>query len=143
DSHGVIRFPAYVRQLEAGSLVPAAEPRVVRDTLATAVVDGGRGWGHYATRWCMDLAMAKAREAGIGAVTLFRGNHIGRLGAFVERAARAGFIGMVFSGTGSKAEGGAFPPGGAQRVLGTNPMAFAIPTGDGPPLVIDFATTVV
>jgi LDH2 family malate/lactate/ureidoglycolate dehydrogenase len=143
DSHGIIRIPAYYRQLEGGSLLPAAEPSVVRDTVATAVVDGGRGWGHYATRWCMDLAMAKAREAGIGAVTLLRSNHIGRLGAFVERAAGAGCIGLVTTGSGARNSGCAFPPGGTERVLGTNPMAFGVPTGDGPPFVIDFATTVV
>jgi hydroxycarboxylate dehydrogenase B len=143
DSHGVLRIPAYLRQVENGSLQPAAEPQVTRETVATAVADAGRGWGHYSARWGMELAMAKARAAGIGAVTLAHCNHIGRLGEFVEQAARAGLIGFVTTGGGSRGSGGAFPPGGTERALGTNPIAFAVPTGDGPPFVIDLATTVV
>jgi uncharacterized oxidoreductase len=91
----------------------------------------------------MDLAISKARRAGIGAVALARCNHIGRLGEYVERAAEAGFIGTVTVGGGSRGSGNAFPPGGAERALGTNPIAYGIPTGDGPPCIIDFATTVV
>jgi uncharacterized oxidoreductase len=143
DSHGVLRIPAYLRQVETGSLLPAAVPAVTRETAATALVDAGRSWGHYAARWGMDLAMAKACAAGIGAVSMTRCNHIGRLGEFVEQAAREGFAGIVMLGSGSKGSGNAFPPGGAERALGTNPMAFAVPTGDGPPFVIDVATTVV
>src|SRR5207245_705659 len=60
DSHGVLRLPAYLRQVEAGSLLPTAVPQVMRESTATALVDAGRGWGHYAARWGMDLAIAKA-----------------------------------------------------------------------------------
>src|SRR4051812_27588111 len=60
DSHGVLRIPQYLSQIQRGGLVPAEEPEVLRETAATALVDGRRGWGHYVADWAMELATRKA-----------------------------------------------------------------------------------
>ena len=148
-SHGVSQIPTYTEPARAGyidaieheRLIPDGMPKLVRETPSTALVDGHVGWGHYAGRWCMDLAMHKARATGIGAVSLTRTHHIGRLGEFVEQAAADGFIGMVTSGWGGERRGGAVPFGGADGTLSTNPIALGVPSADGRHFISDFATT--
>ena len=98
DSHGILRIPQYLRDIEAARLVPDAVPVVLRETPATALVDCRQGWGHYAAEWAMDLALRKAADAGSCTVVLRACNHVGRLGEYVERAAAEGFIGSVSVG---------------------------------------------
>ena len=148
-SHGVSQIPTYteparpgyIEAIEKERLVPDGMPELIRETQSTALVDGHVGWGHYAGRWCMDLAMAKARATGMGAVSLTRTHHIGRLGEFVEQAAAEGFIGMVTSGWGGEQLGDAAPFGGADGTLSTNPIALGVPSADGRHFISDFATT--
>src|SRR5947208_13693521 len=84
DSHGVIRIPAYLRQIDGGGLQPASRPEIVEEWLATAVIDGKRTFGQFAAAYGMDVAIAKAEKNGIGAVSIRRCNHIGRLGHYSE-----------------------------------------------------------
>lgn len=148
-SHGVSQIPTYteparpgyIDAIEKARLIPDGMPELVRETASTALVDGHVGWGHYAGRWCMDLAMEKARATGMGAVSLTRTHHIGRLGEFVEQAAAKGFIGMVTSGWGGEDPGDAAPFGGAKGTLSTNPIALGVPSADGNHFISDFATT--
>jgi LDH2 family malate/lactate/ureidoglycolate dehydrogenase len=143
DSHGVIRLPGYLEQVERGAIAVAAEPEVVRTHGVVAVMDGRRGWGHWAMDRAMTWAVQKAREAGLGAVALFRTNHAGRMGEYVEAAARGGCASIVLAGAGGREVGCSAPLGGRGRFLGPNPVAVGAPAGEGPPFVLDFATTVV
>lgn len=138
DSHGVMRLPSYVKMMHAGLIVPTGSPRVVRRAGATAHIDGQWGWGpvgaHLATETAIDLAKAH----GIAAVTLNRCAHIGRLGEYVALMAEAGMAGLALCNAGSAVA----PFGGRERILGTNPIALAAPTGpDDAPVVVDFATS--
>ncbi|MBA2447824.1 MAG: Ldh family oxidoreductase [Chloroflexi bacterium] len=142
DSHGVIRIPTYIEQIAEGDLVPSARPRIEGDRAGLITVDGAWAFGQYAAHVCMDLASSRAKEQHVAIVTLVRANHIGRLGEWAEEAARAGVVGMVATSWG----GGPYaatPYGGAGKVLSTNPIAFGIPLGEGPPFVLDYATTAV
>jgi LDH2 family malate/lactate/ureidoglycolate dehydrogenase len=142
DSHGVIRIPAYVAQIAAGRLDPAAEPALVSRRAATALVDGRHGFGQVAARFATDQAVALAKEYGAAAAGVVHCNHVGRLGEYPERAARQGVL--LFATCGSVGESGtAAPFGGRRGVLGTNPIAIGLPAGERPPLIVDFATTVV
>jgi len=143
DSHGIIRLPEYLDHVEKNQIEVGNEPRIVRETPATAVLDGRKGWGHYTLDQAMDLAIAKSRATGIGAVAVFRCNHAGRMGEYVEAAARAGCLGMIFAGVGGRETGCASPFGGGGRYLGTNPIAIGAPSGGDAPFVLDFATTAV
>jgi hydroxycarboxylate dehydrogenase B len=143
DSHGVIRIPSYVRSINSGSLVADARPEVVRQTPGAAVVDGKRGFGQVAASYALDVAINKAAELGVGAASIRRCNHIGRLGDYGEAAAARGYIAMVIYGSAGPNSGHAAPFGGASRHLGTNPWSIGIPGGEGDAVVVDFATTVV
>jgi uncharacterized oxidoreductase len=140
DSHGVLRLPWYIESVRRGTILPAASPRVIAQRGATAQVDGALGWGQTAARFATQTAIALAADQGIGAVSIVNCNHIGRVGAYVEMIAHAGMIGIAMCNAGPAVA----PYGGYQRVMGTNPLAWAAPRGPGQtPLVLDFATSIV
>ena len=157
DSHGLIRIPVYLPRIFVGGVPadrepkggaswakvidPAAEPEVVEETDTTVVFDACAGFGHYAARKAMDLAIEKARKAHVCCVSLHRIGHMGRLGEYVEAAVRAGCIGIVTFGGGGKGGGRIVPFGGADGVLSTNPIAIGVPTGDDRPFILDYATS--
>lgn len=142
DSHGVIRIPQYLKEIEAGGIDPDAEPKVVRDCDVAALVDGQNAFGQIVAERAMKLAIEKARHHVIGLVSFAHVLHIGRLGEWAALAADEGLFGLVLA-SGSRPGGLVAPFGSRQRVMGTNPMAFAIPAGSYPPLVADFATSAV
>lgn len=142
-SHGVLRVPEYVRRIEAGALLPAADCTVTRQTPTAALVDGGWGFGQIAALRATRLGIEKAREQGVAATGAFHLNHVGRLGDFTEMAAREGMIAFAFvGGTPSGRQGNVAPYGGRQAVWGTNPLAVAIP-GEKQIFSLDFATSVI
>jgi LDH2 family malate/lactate/ureidoglycolate dehydrogenase len=136
DSHGVARVADYVARLRAGGLNLRPEPRVLSEDGAVAVVDGDDGPGQVAGVFATDLSVELARRHGAGAVVVRRSNHYGAAGIYAIRAARAGMVAMSTT----NADPLVIPFGGAQRALGTNPIAFAAPT-PGEPFVLDMATS--
>lgn len=138
-THGVFRLRQYLARLAGGGCNPTPTLSVAHETVATAVIDGDNGLGHLAMAAARDLAIDKARTAGIGWVGVRRGNHAGPLALYVRPQAEAGLLGMA-AAVGSANH---VPPyGGTDLLLGTNPIAFSAPA-DGPdPFVFDMATTV-
>ena len=141
DSHGVIRIPQYWASVKDGIVDPKSPVTVTMETPVMARLDGGRGFGQPVARRGMEMAIAKAKAAGLSAVTLANTSHVGRLADYAEMAAREGLIGMLWV---NAVHGlNVAPWGGAARRLGTNPHAIAVPGPDGPAMVLDFATSVV
>lgn len=142
DSHGIIRIPQYLKEIKAGGIVPDAEPAIVRDNGVVVLMDGQNAFGQIVAERAMRLAIEKARQHAIGVVSFAHVLHIGRLGEWAALAADEGLFGLVLA-NGSRPGGLVAPFGSRQRVMGTNPIAFAIPAGSYPPLVGDFSTAVV
>ena len=126
DSHGVIRIPQYWTSVRDGIVDPKSPVTVTMETPVMARLDGGRGFGQPVARRGMEMAIAKAKAAGLSAVTLANTSHVGRLADYAEMAAREGLIGMLWV---NAVHGlNVAPWGGAARRLGTNPHAIAVPT---------------
>jgi LDH2 family malate/lactate/ureidoglycolate dehydrogenase len=103
-------------------------------------VCGNRGFGQFAAREMTMIAIEAAHEAGVAVATLSGVKHIGRLGEFAALAAARDCVALITCNSGPP--GGLVAPfGGRQRALGTNPLAYAIPAGAGPPIVADFSTS--
>jgi LDH2 family malate/lactate/ureidoglycolate dehydrogenase len=142
DSHGVVRIPQYLGQIQSGDVLPAERPQIRRDGPTAIQVDGRWGFGQLSARFATELAVERAKQSQMAAVAIGRCNHVGRLGEWSELAAASGLLCLVTSCYGSGPYAAA-PFGGAARALSTNPLSFAAPTGDGDRALVDFATTVV
>ncbi len=140
DSHGVIRVPQYVGDMDQGLIVPKARPVVARESAVAALVDAHRGFGQHSTMFALEWAMARARQHGVAMVAVRHSTHIGRLGEYVERTADEGLIGIVTVGAVGDGIGGVVPFGGRTRFLGTNPWALSVP-GRSRRLIFDAATS--
>jgi hydroxycarboxylate dehydrogenase B len=140
-SHGLIRVPQYLEDIESGLVRLDASVEVVNSSGGTVIVDCGRALGIVAAHRVLDIAMETARSLGIAAVVTQNCNHVGRLAAYVERAANAGFVSIATAVVPRFAHI-VVPWGGMDGRLGTNPFAFGFPT-DGDPIVADFATSVI
>jgi LDH2 family malate/lactate/ureidoglycolate dehydrogenase len=137
DSHGVLRLKSYLSWVQQGHLKPAAVPRLVSRSGATAIVDAADGWGQPAMWLATQAAIDGAREHGLGAAVVRRSYHIGRVAPYVEAIARETMIGLAMA----NAAPAVAPFGGKARVMGTNPIAWAVPrAGDAPPICLDVAT---
>lgn len=136
-SHGVLQSEAYLPRLKNGSIGTAEQGKVVLDRDAVAVIDAQHILGHLAGDQAMALAIEKARRFGIGAVAVRNGAHFGAASRYVEAAAKAGCIGMAMCNSRPVMPA----PGGASPMVGTNPLAIAMPTAKEPHLVLDMATT--
>src|ERR1043166_9723272 len=139
DAHGVFRLPQYVNRVKAGGLNRRPDITVERTAAATALVDGDNGFGHLVMSRAAETAIALAREAGVGWVGVRRSNHAGPAGLYAEMPASAGMIGL-YTAVANANHMAVW--GGAEALLGTNPLAIAVPSGAGP-YVLDMATTVV
>jgi LDH2 family malate/lactate/ureidoglycolate dehydrogenase len=134
-SHGVMRLPLYIQRIQGGLNRPAAHIEVVRDHAATALLDAHHSAGQVAATRAMELAVAKAGEYGIGAVVVRDSNHFGIAAHYALTAAEKGMIGLAASNTTPLMP----PTGGAEKVLGNNPLAIAAPSAGAYPLLLDMA----
>ena len=139
ESHGVARLGRYTSRLMKGLISPVANPVIVRETSSTALVDGNNGLGQPVARWAMQLAIDKAREVGSGTVAVRNSNHYGIAGYYAMMALEHDMIGMSLTNSSPLV----VPTGGRKAVIGTNPIAVAIPAGKERPWVLDMATSVV
>lgn len=140
DSHGILRVAQYRDHVREGKIVADAVSERLRETANTALVDGRFAWGQVVAKNAMELAMEKAREHGIAAVSVRNCYHVGRVGVYPALAAEEGFIAQVHSNGHGVVR--VAPWGGTEPRLATNPMAVAIP-GEDHPIVVDITTSVV
>ena len=139
DGHGVIRLPQYIKRIRAGGINKHPNIRVVHERAAMAVVDGDNGMGHLVVSRAVDIAIDKARTAGVAWVGTRYSNHAGPASLYARKPLQHDMLGLYF------AVGNAnhLPPwGGMDMLLSTNPIAAAVPTDEEPPVVLDMATTV-
>ena len=140
DTHGISMIPPYDERRRTGKIDMSAAPSASRHTPVSALVDGGGGLGHPAARLAMNIAIDKAKTAGVGIVPVRNSSHFGACGFYALMAVEAGLIGLV---TTSAAGIQVAPTNGAQARLGTDPIAFAAPGKPGEPFLLDMATTTV
>jgi LDH2 family malate/lactate/ureidoglycolate dehydrogenase len=137
DSHGVARLSGYVRLWENGRVNARPVIRIVHESPSTAVVDGDGGLGLVVAPFAMQVAIRKAAQAGTGWVSTCNSNHYGIAGHHAMQALGHDMIGLSMTNASPLVA----PTFSMERLLGTNPIAVAIPAGEEPAFVADLATT--
>ncbi|MEI7531313.1 MAG: Ldh family oxidoreductase [Betaproteobacteria bacterium] len=141
DSHGILRIPEYLQSILDGEIVPSANPEIIQETPTSGVVKGNWAFGQIAANFATDLAIEKALDMGVCAVSVVQAAHTGRLAVFTERAAAKGVVMFMTIGTVDRPM--TAPYGGAAPLLGTNPIAITLPNLEGPHVTLDFATSAI
>ncbi|HEY7036460.1 MAG TPA: Ldh family oxidoreductase [Thermomicrobiales bacterium] len=139
ESHGVARLPYQVRRITRGLVNLSADLTVVRESPSTLVLDANNGSGQALAPRAMARCIEKAELSGLCLTTVRRSNHFGVAGYYVVMATKRGLGGMAMTNSSPLV----VPTFGRYPRLGTNPIALGVPTGDGPPLVLDMATSTV
>jgi L-2-hydroxycarboxylate dehydrogenase (NAD+) len=142
DSHGIAHLPShggYVPGFKAGTVNPTPNIHAVRETPATALLDGDRGFGPLVSYRAMQLAIEKAKAVGSGSVAVTNSRHFGAAGYYALMAARENCIGLSMTNAGPWVN----PAGGAQKMIGTNPIAVAAPAFREQTFYFDMATSTV
>ncbi len=137
DSHGVARLIGYIRLWEKKRLNSKPIIKVIHETPSTATMDGDNGLGLVVGCPAMELAIKKANEVGTGWVAVRNSNHFGIAGFYAMMALEHDMIGIAMTNASPLVA----PTFSSERMLGTNPMAYAFPAGKYPPVVIDMATS--
>ena len=139
DGHGIFRLPQYVGGLRSGRVAARPDIRVINDGPATAQVDGGKGLGHLVMARATDVAVEKAKAQGAAWVGVRGSNHAGAASIWASRMLPHDMIGIYLA---VGANNFMAPWGGFERLLGTNPIAIAVPALEEPPVVVDMATSI-
>lgn len=139
DTHGISRLPIYLKRVKEGLIDPGAEMEFDQGLSSAGVLDANNGFGQVAGRKGMEHATALARTEGIGAVGIRNSQHFGAAGYYCENAVNEGLIGLTLTNS----EPAMPPSGGYEAFFGTNPIALGVPTGTGPPIIIDLSTSIV
>ena len=139
ETHGTFRLRQYANRLRDGGTNPKANVRTVEERDSTALVDGDNGLGHLGMQRATDIAIEKAAAHGIGWAGLRNSNHAGPASLYVNMVVEHDMVGLY----GAVGSANHVPPfGGMDLLLGTNPIAIAVPAGKSAPFVLDMATTV-
>jgi LDH2 family malate/lactate/ureidoglycolate dehydrogenase len=139
SSHGVMLVPMYVDRLNAGGVTRERGLAILHDVGAAVVADARGGMGQLSSPRAIGLAVERAGRYGIGLVSVRNAHHFGAASRWAMQAADAGCLGIAMSNTTPLMPA----PGGAERVVGNNPLAIAVPTEDGPEIVLDMALSAV
>jgi L-2-hydroxycarboxylate dehydrogenase (NAD+) len=140
DSHGIARlYTYYGRRLERRSTDPRSMTRVIRETPTTLLLDGGNGLGPVVAHRAMSRCIEKAKETGLALVSVRNSNHFGIAGYYAMMALPHGMIGVSLTNS----QPFVAPTYSRASILGTNPIAVAVPTGKERPFVLDMATSIV
>jgi L-2-hydroxycarboxylate dehydrogenase (NAD+) len=140
DSHGMIRLNSYYGdRIRVGLIDPKTPTRIIHETNTTALLDAGNGLGHVASHRAMSLCLEKARQTGLSMVTVRNSNHYGIAGYYAMMALEQDMIGISFTNSQPLVA----PTYGRKAMLGTNPIAVAVPAQDERPYVLDMATSIV
>ena len=143
DSHGIGMLPDYVKNFQAGLLIPNQSLDVLRDFGAVLLFDAKRGFGQTMARDAMKLGAARAKQLGCAVVGLRNASHVGRIGFWAEQCAGDGLVSLHFVNVADHDPLQA-PFGCATARLGTNPFCIAIPGADDKPmLLLDMATSAI
>ncbi len=137
DSHGVARLTGYVRLWEKERINSRPEIKIVHETPTTATIDGDKGLGLVVAPYAMQIAMNKAEQYGSGWVSVKNSNHFGIAGYHAMMALEKNMIGMAMTNASPLVA----PTFSNERMLGTNPICYAFPAGECPPVVVDMATS--
>jgi LDH2 family malate/lactate/ureidoglycolate dehydrogenase len=136
-THGLMRLKHYCERLEAGGTAAVGVVRVVHESAATALLEGGNGLGAVVGARAMEVAIGKARDTGVGFVVARELNHFGAAAYYALIAAEQDMIGIVSCNV----PGSMAPTGASKAMIGNNPLALAFPGRDRPPVVWDAATS--
>ena len=134
-SHGVLRVPEYVDRLRRRRVDPQGRPRVVRDSAAALVIDGGNSMGQVGSVFAMRAAIERARTTQVAVAAVRGSNHCGAMAYYAMQALPHGMIGLAAT----NALPTMAPWGGLDKIIGINPLAVAVPAGEEAPLVLDAA----
>jgi LDH2 family malate/lactate/ureidoglycolate dehydrogenase len=137
DDHGAFFVGELAAWMSSGAMNPAPAVAVVRESATSVLLDGDRGCGVIGATEAMRRAIAKASEVGLACAGLRNSSHFVAAAPYAEMAARAGLIGFVCANVTPLMA----PAGGRTRTFGTNPLAYAFPSGSHDPLVFDMATS--
>lgn len=140
DSHGVGLLPGYINGIKRGSIKTGTEIEIVKETPNTVLINGNLGIGQVIATKAMEITIEKAEKHGVGIASVYNCNHIGRMTDYAAMALEHDMIGFVTVNVGPNVS--VAPYGGAKGALGTNPLCYAIPTGEEESILLDMATSV-
>ncbi len=134
-SHGILRVPEYVKKVTVDGVDSEGRPSVVKDAVAIMVIDGGNSMGQIGMAYAMDRVIERAAETGIAAAAIRGSNHSGAMSYYVRRAVAKDMIGIATT----NALPTMAPIGGAERIVGINPIGLGVPAGEQHPIIYDAA----
>ena len=139
DTHGVLRLRLYAARLKGGAMSPSVTLMTEKETVATALLNGHDGIGQVISYRAMEIAIRKAKEAGVSYVAVRHSNHFGASAFYPMMALDHDMIGLAFTNASPRLA----PTGGVEKLFGNNPWCVAVPAGKRPPVVLDMANSVV